>query len=100
MLLTKINTQVKITAVLCWLGMIFDYYDLIIIAFLIPAIEISLHIDTSVSVWLLGVGLGASGLGSILFGWLADLYGRKPMLNLTVFLFSLGMLATAFTQTT
>ncbi len=87
------------TAALCWFGWVFDFYDLILIAFLIPAIEESLHLDVKAGAWLLGVGLGASGLGGILFGWLADLYGRKKILTVTVLLFSLGMLATGFTQT-
>lgn len=57
------------TAVLCWLGWVIDFYDLILIAFLIPTIEASLHIDSSMGVWLLGVGLGASGLGGIVFAF-------------------------------
>lgn len=94
------NPHFKITALLCWFGWVFDFYDLIIIAFLIPAIEVSLHINPEVGVWLIGVGLGASGIGGLLFGWLADLYGRKKILIITVLLFSSGMLVTAFTQTT
>lgn len=93
------NARFKTTALLCWLGWVFDFYDLILIAFLIPAIEHSLQIPASQSAWLLGIGLGASGLGGILFGWLADLYGRKKILTFTVILFSLGMLASGFVQT-
>jgi MFS family permease len=90
---------IKMTAALCWIGWVFDFYDLILIAFLIPSIEASLHVGHDAGAWLLGVGLGASGLGGILFGWLADIYGRKRILTLTVILFSLGMLATGFVQT-
>jgi len=81
------------------MGWVFDFYDLILVAFLLPIIETNLHIDQSMGGWLLGVGLGASGIGGIIFGWLGDLYGRKTMLTLTVLLFSFGMLITAFTQT-
>lgn len=90
---------IKPTAALCWLGWVFDFYDLILIAFLIPMIETSLHIDATMGAWMMGVGLGASGLGGILFGWLADVYGRKKVLCFTVVLFSLGMLLTGFVQT-
>ncbi len=93
-------TSIKLTAFLCWLGWVFDFYDLILIAFLIHSIEISLHIGTNAGAWLIGVGLGASGLGGILSGWLADLYGRKRILSYTVILFSVGMFATAFAQNT
>lgn len=88
----------KRTAGLCWLGWVFDFYDLILIAFLIPVIEADLGVDHHFGAWMLGIGLGASGLGGILFGWLADLYGRKKILAITVVLFSLGMLATGLVQ--
>lgn len=93
------NPRFKITAALCWLGWVFDFYDLILIAFLIKTIEGALHMTPMQSAWLLGIGLGASGLGGILFGWLADLYGRKKILTATVILFSLGMLVSGFVQT-
>jgi MFS family permease len=89
----------KLTAALCWLGWVFDFYDLILIVFLIPVIEHHLGMSLAQSAWLVGIGLGASGLGGILFGWLADLYGRKKILTITVVLFSLGMLVSAFVQT-
>ena len=88
----------KRTAVLCWMGWVFDFYDLILIVFLIPTIEHQLHMPAEQSAWLLGVGLGASGVGGILFGWLADLYGRKRILTVTVILFSLGMLGSGLVQ--
>jgi MFS family permease len=89
----------KVTAALCWLGWVFDFYDLILIAFLIKTIEGALQMSHVQSAWLLGIGLGASGLGGVLFGWLADLYGRKRILGVTVILFSLGMLVSGFVQT-
>lgn len=89
----------KMTAALCWLGWVFDFYDLILVAFLIKTIEGALQMNHVQSAWLLGIGLGASGLGGILFGWLADLYGRKRILSMTVVLFSLGMLVSGFVQT-
>jgi MFS family permease len=89
----------KATAALCWLGWVFDFYDLILIAFIVKTIEHDLAMtDTQLS-WMLGIGLGASGLGGILFGWLADLYGRKKILSITVILFSFGMLITGFVET-
>lgn len=95
-----IDRRLRNTVILCWLGWVLDFYDLILIVFLIPQIEVSLNINSNTGVWLIGVGLGASGIGGILFGMLSDLYGRKKILFLTVLLFSFGMLLTAFTQTT
>lgn len=93
------ENRFKTTAALCWLGWVFDFYDLILIAFLIKSIEHDLAFSPTQSAWMLGVGLGASGLGGILFGWLADLYGRKKILTCTIVLFSLGMLVSGFVQT-
>lgn len=95
-----INRHLRNTIILCWLGWVLDFYDLILIVFLIPQIEVSLNINSNISVWLIGIGLGGSGIGGILFGMLSDLYGRKKILLLTVLLFSSGILMTAFTQTT
>ncbi len=97
--MTSATGHFKRTAGLCWLGWVFDFYDLILIAFLIGAIEHDLGVDRHFGAWMLGVGLGASGLGGILFGWLADLYGRKKVLGITVVLFSVGMLLTGMVQT-
>ncbi len=95
----RLKSGFAVTALLCWLGWVFDFYDLILIAFLIPSIEESLHIGPEFGAWLLGIGLGASGLGGFLFGFLADRYGRKSILMVTVVLFSCGMLLTGLVQT-
>lgn len=94
-----LSKGVKRTAVLSWLGWVFDFYDLILIVFLLPLIEHDIGFTPAQSAWLVGIGLGASGLGGILFGWLSDLYGRKKILTATVLLFSLGMLTSGLVQT-
>ena len=83
------------TVALCWLGWVFDFYDLILIAFLIPAVDASFHVTMDTGAWLIGSGLAASGIGGILFGWLADQRGRKPVLMMTVLLYSAGMMLTS-----
>jgi MFS family permease len=93
------DRQIKKTALLCWLGWVFDFYDLILIAFLLNGIKSTLGVAESETHWLMGVGLAASGLGGILFGDLADRFGRKKILTVTVVLFSLGMFLTSFVQT-
>lgn len=86
------------TALLCWVGWVLDFFDLILITFLIPSIEHDLGIETAYGSWLIGIGLGASGVGGILFGWFADIYGRRLLLRYTVVLFSLGMILTGLSQ--
>src|SRR5450432_3196568 len=42
---------------------------------------------------MLGVALGASGIGGILSGALADRFGKRKLLSATIWLYSLGSLA-------
>jgi len=58
-------------------GWMFDFYDLVLFSFLLIPIGRDLHLASAEQAVLLGVALGASGLGGILFGYLADLYGRR-----------------------
>jgi MFS family permease len=75
---------------LCYGGWMFDFYDLALFSYLIPGIGKDLHLSLAQEAWLLGIGLGASGLGGILFGWLGDRYGRKPVMIWTIVLYSAG----------
>jgi len=54
-----------------------------------------LHLGVSAQAWLLGVALGGSGLGGILFGCLSDVYGRRIVMMWTLCLYSLGTALTA-----
>jgi len=41
---------------------------------------------------LLGASLGATAVGGVIFGWMADRFGRKPVLSITILTYSLGTL--------
>ncbi len=73
-----------------FLGWTFDFYDLILISFLLIPIGRDLRLSTSEEAVILGVALGASGIGGILFGYLSDRYGRKRVMTWTIGLYSLG----------
>jgi len=79
-----------------FVGWMFDFYDLVLFSFLLIPIKHDLNLSESQETMLLGVALGASGIGGILFGYLSDLYGRKRAMMWTVCLFSLGTGLTAF----
>jgi MFS family permease len=76
-------------------GWMFDFYDLVLFSFLLIPIGRDLKLSEGQEAVLLGVALGASGIGGILFGYLSDLYGRKRTLMWTVCLYSLGTGLTA-----
>jgi MFS family permease len=74
------------------LGWTFDFYDLVLLGFVKGPVARDLHLSASEQAWLLGVALGASGLGGILAGALADRVGKKTMLSWTILAYSAGSL--------
>ncbi len=73
-------------------GWAFDFYDLVLLGFLKDAVGRDLHLSHAAEAWLLGVGLGASGIGGLVAGALADRFGKRPVLSGTVAVYSLGSL--------
>lgn len=78
------------------LGFGLDFYNILILAFLMGAIQKSLGITLTEAGIITTVTLIGSVLGGIIFGWLGDRIGRKNSLMLTLALFSLGAIASAF----
>src|SRR5271154_3171359 len=68
---------------LCWAGWVFDIYDLILFTFLIRPIGMTFSLTKLELSYALGASLAASAVGGIVFGALADLYGRKRVLEWT-----------------
>jgi MFS family permease len=83
---------------LCYVGWAFDFYDLALFSFLLTQIGPDFGLTGGQEAWLLGIALGASGLGGLLFGWLADRYGRKPLMTWTILLYSAGTALSALTH--
>ena len=79
-----------------FLGWTFDFYDLMLFSFLLIPVGRDLKLSESQEALLLGVALGASGIGGILFGYLSDRYGRKIVMTWTIGLYSLGTALCAF----
>ncbi len=83
--------------VFCWLGWVFDFYDLILFAFLKHSIAGELGLELTAEIpWIEGWTLGATAVGGFVFGRLADRWGRRRALSLSILLFSFGAFATAF----
>ncbi len=86
--------------VFCWLGWVFDFYDLILFAFTKGTIARELQLADPVGdvAWIEGASLAATAVGGVLFGRLADRVGRRPAMVASIVLFSLGALLTGLAQ--
>jgi MFS family permease len=80
----------------CMLGFALDLYDVLIMPFLMSAIQSSLHILFAQVASVTSLTLIGSVIGGALFGWLGDRIGRKQALQLTLGVFAAGSIASAF----
>jgi MFS family permease len=79
--------------VLTWAGWLFDFYDLMLFSFLLVPIKRDLGLSDAELSLLLGMSLGATAIGGLVFGWMADRIGRKLVLSATILTYSLGTFA-------
>jgi MFS family permease len=81
----------------CWLGWVFDFYDLMLFAFLRVGIAEELRLElTSEVAWIDGLTLAATAVGGFAFGRFADRRGRRRALQASILVYSGGALLTAF----
>ena len=81
--------------VFAFLGWTFDFYDLVLLGFIKDGVGRDLHLSHTAESWLLGAGLGASGIGGLVAGALADRLGKRTVLSVTVLVYSLGIARSA-----
>jgi SHS family lactate transporter-like MFS transporter len=80
----------------CMFGFALDLYDVLIMPFLMPSIQKSLQISLTQVSSVTSITLIGSVIGGIVFGRLGDKIGRRQTLQLTLALFSVGSIASAF----
>src|SRR5919201_4262253 len=77
-----------------FIGWIFDFYDLVLLSFLVASTSLTKDLALSsydVSV-LLGTALAFTAVGGLAAGAAADRFGRKPLLMITILIYSVGTL--------
>lgn len=75
---------------LSWAGWMFDFYDLILYSFLLIPIGQELNLSRVALSYVLGASLASTAVGGVIFGVLADRYGRKTVLSWTIVTYSVG----------
>ena len=79
------------------LGYLFDGYNLLLTTFLFTSIIITFHSNLAAVSLAVSFALVGSVVGGISFGWLADKIGRKNTLLITILVFSIFEILSAFT---
>jgi len=85
--------------IVCTIINMMDGFDVLVVAFTAPSLAAEWKLSATAIGALLSAGLVGMILGSLALGPLADRYGRRPLVLACLVLISLGMLASAVTQT-
>jgi SHS family lactate transporter-like MFS transporter len=94
--LRELDSTQRHTVLASFLGWMLDAFDYFLLTFVILAIAKDFDVGKAQVTYALFLTLAARPLGALLFGRLADRFGRRPILMLDVILFSVFELATAF----
>ncbi len=94
--LRELDSTQRHTVLASFLGWTLDAFDYFLLTFVIVTVAKEFEVGTAQITYALFLTLAARPLGALLFGRLADRFGRRPILMLDVVLFSIFELATAF----
>jgi SHS family lactate transporter-like MFS transporter len=90
------NAVARNVVIAGFLGWTLDAFDFFILVFAAKAIAAEFGVGRDEVMFAVTLTLAARPFGAFVFGWLAERYGRRPMLMLDIALFSLFELASAF----
>ena len=91
-----IHRRIVALAFAAW---IFDFYDLVLYSFLLVPVARELHLTPEQSSLALGTSLLMTAVGGVIFGFLGDRFGRKPMIAATVAIYGVGTALCGFSNT-
>ena len=94
--LRQLDTAQRHTVLASFLGWTLDAFDFFLLVFVLGDIASDFHVHKTAVTFAILLTLAARPLGALLFGRLADRFGRRPVLMVDVLLFSVLELACAF----
>src|ERR1700728_897594 len=86
--------HLKMRLIICT-AWFFDAFDSIAIAVVLPPLIGMWHLDPQHIGPLIGIGFLGQLVGAVVFGWVAEYWGRRSSMVATLLIFSLGALACA-----
>jgi MFS family permease len=92
------SPQAKKALLAAGLGWMLDAFDVTLFAMVLPAVRAELGLSAAAAGNLGSATLIAAAVGGVLFGWIADRYGRTRALMLSVALYSVFTAACGFAQ--
>ncbi|HUW54889.1 MAG TPA: MFS transporter [Rhodanobacter sp.] len=94
--LRELNATQRHVVLASFLGWTLDAFDFFLLVFVLGDIARDFHVHKTAVTFGILLTLAARPIGALLFGRLADRFGRRPVLMLDVLLFSALELACAF----
>ncbi|MHB1305122.1 MAG: MFS transporter [Acidiphilium sp.] len=82
-----------------FLGWTLDAFDFFILIFTFSAVAKTFHVGITSVTWAVTLTLAMRAIGAVLFGRLADRFGRRPVLMANILAYSAMELATGFAPT-
>jgi MFS family permease len=75
---------------LAWVAWFTGFYSLMLLSFVLQPLQDAFHLSEAGLARLTAVGVGMTGVGGLLFGWMSDRLGRRLSLAVSIAAFSLG----------
>jgi SHS family lactate transporter-like MFS transporter len=85
----ELTSRQRHAVVACYLGWTLDAFDFFILVFVMKDIAASFGVDVKSVTWAITFTLAMRPIGALLFGRLADRFGRRPVLMGNVLIYSL-----------
>src|ERR1700690_4345079 len=92
----RLTPRQRNTFIACFLGWTLDAFDFFILVFCVSALATQFQTKVSAITEAIFLTLAMRPLGAILFGMMADRFGRRPTLMVDIIAYSVFELASAF----
>lgn len=97
--MVKKNQSNSSILLLLFVGVLMGALDISIVGPVIPSVEISMHVEQRMLTWMFAIYVLFNLVGIPLFAKLSDLLGRRSIYIVSVFIFAVGSLVVAMSET-